>query len=97
MTTTQRNFNTQPFNNVTNELDLQAIRYVITPEALAFVTLLGTGTKFVVQASFFRNLLGLHSRTVLGSTSVKSSQLLSLGLIPTRKEVVYDDARLSVC
>ncbi|MCU6709794.1 hypothetical protein M6D81_13940 [Paenibacillus sp. J5C_2022] len=69
-----------------------AIRYVITPDSLAHVTLLPSRTRFVVQADFFRKLLDLHPRTVLGSTTVDAVQLAALTGVPI-KEVTADDAR----
>lgn len=73
-----------------------AIRYVISPDNLAFITLLATGRKLVVQAPFFRKLLDLHPRAVLGSTTIDNVQLNMLGVIPTRKEVENDDLRIAV-
>ncbi|MGO4375638.1 hypothetical protein AB4Z21_33795 [Paenibacillus sp. MCAF20] len=73
-------------------MKLTDIRYVITPDQLAYVTLLATGRKFVVSAAFFRNTLGLHPRTVLGATSVTQKQLDRLVIIPvsSREEVAAD-------
>jgi hypothetical protein len=66
------------------------IRYIISPDNLAYITLLGSGQKFVVQAPYFRKLLGLHPRAALGSTSVDCVQLRQLGVIPSRKEAAAD-------
>lgn len=65
------------------------IRYVITPDRLAYVTLLDTGRKFVVQAPYFRKVLGLNPRTVLGSTTLNPTELRALGVLPA-KEVTSD-------
>lgn len=73
-----------------------AIRYVITPDNLAFITLLNTGRKLVVQAPFFRNLLSLQPRSVLGSTTIDNVQLRMLGVIPAQKEVHIDDTRITI-
>ncbi len=72
------------------------IRYVITPDRLAHITLLDSGCSLVVQATFFRNLLELHPRTVLGSTSIDHVQLRMLGVMPSREEVTVHDTRVTV-
>lgn len=72
------------------------IRYVITQDNLAFITILATGRKFVVQAPFFRKLLSLQPRTVLGSTTFDNVQLSLFGVIPAREEVANDDTRVTV-
>jgi hypothetical protein len=78
-----------------------AIRYVIAPDQLAFVTILSTGVKFVTQAAPFRNVAGVSPRAALGSTTITAAELVALGFIPSvnpaRKEVPqYDRTPVSV-
>ena len=73
----------------------RAIRFVITPDRLAYVTILATGRKFVAQAAFLRRIADLHPRAVLGSTTVTTAQLDVLTGTP-RKEAIDDDARVAI-
>ncbi|MEV5028527.1 hypothetical protein [Paenibacillus sp. LPE1-1-1.1] len=73
-----------------------AIRYVITPDHLAHITLLSTGRSLVVQAPYFRKLLDINPRTTLGSTSIDHAQLRMLGVIPSREEVSTNDSRVTI-
>lgn len=77
-------------------IQLTPVRYVMAPGNLAYVSVIGTSIKVVVNTSFLRKLLGLHPRTVLGNTSVNADQLSALlGPIP-QKGVVIDDSRIAV-
>lgn len=75
---------------------LTDIRFVITPDRLAHITLLDSGRSLVVQAPFLRSLLELHPRTVLGSTTIDHVQLRMLGVIPSLEEVTVHDSRVTI-